>query len=63
MLLFEFYWFHQWWGGVGVVVAFVAPPVAAAFPVVYLFMEGWSWLYFGLWGVGMVGGITAYGSN
>jgi hypothetical protein len=55
MLLFELYWFTQWWGTGGLLLAVFAPPVAAIFPFIYLVMEGFSALYFGVWAAGLVG--------
>jgi len=55
MLVFELIWFHRWWKGLGVVIALFAPPIAALFPFVYLFKEGVSLLYFGVWAAGLVG--------
>lgn len=55
MVAFELYWFAQWWGGVGVVVGLFVPPIVALFPFIYLFLEGFSALYFGVWALGLVG--------
>lgn len=57
MLAFEIFWFSVWWGGIGTIVAIAVPPIAALFPLIYLFMEGFSALYFGLWGAGIAGAI------
>lgn len=55
MLAFEVFWFSQWWGIVGTVIALAVPPITAVFPFIYLFMEGFSPLYFGLWAVALAG--------
>lgn len=54
MFVFEIIWFTRWWGGVGTLIGFFVPPVAAFFPFIYLFKEGFSLLYFGLWGLGII---------
>lgn len=55
MYLFEIYWFYQWWGGTGLLIAVMAAPVSAIFPFIYLLREGFSALYFGTWAVGILG--------
>lgn len=60
MFLFEIYWFNEWWGGAGVAVAVFVPPIAAFFPFIFLALEGFSLVYFGVWAVGLAGvGLTA----
>lgn len=55
MIIFELYWFAQWWGAIGVVAGLLIPPLAALFPFIYLFVEGFSVLYFGVWALGLFG--------
>jgi len=57
MWLIEMYWFAEWWGPLGVVGAFIFPPLAAAFPFIIAFVEGGaaSAPYFLLWAIGIVG--------
>ncbi|MFP4149823.1 MAG: hypothetical protein ACLFUG_04705 [Nitriliruptoraceae bacterium] len=55
----EVYWFTVWWGGLGLFIGLFVAPIAALFPFIYLFMEGFSLLYFGLWAVGIVGAAIA----
>lgn len=59
MVGFEIYWFHEWWGLPGVLGAIVVPPLAALFPFIYLVMEGFSPLYFGIWALGLLGALTS----
>ena len=62
MYIFEIYWFSQWWDAVGVAVGVFVPPVAAVFPFIYLFKEGFdsgAVLYFGIWAIGLLGLILA----
>ncbi len=59
MFLFEIYWFNAWWGVFGLIVAVVVAPLAAMFPFIYLVKEGFSLFYFGLWGLGIAGGLLA----
>lgn len=59
MWIFEIVWFFNWWGGVGVIGAVLLPPLAAIFPFLFLFMGGFSALYFGLWALGLVGLVVA----
>lgn len=55
MVLFEVFWFYQWWGFAGVIASLVLFPLAAIFPFIYLVKEGFSMLYFGVWGLGILG--------
>ena len=55
LFLFELYWFSEWWGMGGVIASVAIPPLAALFPFIYLVKEGFSLLYFGLWGVCLLG--------
>jgi hypothetical protein len=57
MFVLELFWFYTWWGIWGLIAAFAVPPLVGVFPFVLLFMEGFSPLYFGLWGLGFAGGI------
>jgi hypothetical protein len=58
MFAFQVQFFYQWWGK-GAAAAFFVPPLAAIFPFIYLFKEGFSLLYFGVWAVGILGMIIA----
>lgn len=53
--VFEIMWFYRWWDTVGAIVGAVAAPVAVLFPFIYLVKEGFSVLYFGLWGIALAG--------
>lgn len=55
LFIFEMVWFYRWWDVGGVIVAFFVPPLAALFPFIFLFKEGFSLLYFGVWAVGLLG--------
>jgi hypothetical protein len=55
LFIFEIYWFNQWWGGTGVVIAVLVPPVAAFFPLHYFAREDFSVLYFGIWAAALAG--------
>jgi hypothetical protein len=55
VIVFETIWFYRWWGLLGAIVSVFIPPLALVFPFVYLAREGFSALYFGLWGLGLVG--------
>lgn len=59
MLAFEVYWFGQWWGGFGVLIGLGVASIAALFPFIYLLMGRFSLLYFGIWGLGVAGGLLA----
>lgn len=37
------------WGVGGLIVSVVVFPLAILFPFIYLYMEGFSFFYFGLW--------------
>lgn len=52
---FEVIWFSRWWGGLGLVIGIVAAPVSAVFPFIYLGLEGFSALYFTVWGLALLG--------
>jgi hypothetical protein len=52
---FQIYWFYHWWGNLGVLAGFLLASLSVAFPFLYLFKEGFSLLYFGIWLAGMVG--------
>jgi len=54
-IAFETYWFFRWWGLVGAIAGFVIIPLAALFPFIYLFKEGFSLFYFGIWALGIIG--------
>lgn len=61
LFLFEIYWFNEWWGGAGIVVAVFVPPIAACFPFIFLALEGLSLVYLGVWAVGLAGvGLAAW---
>jgi hypothetical protein len=53
MFIFEMVWFFRWWDVGGLMAAVFIPPLAIAFPFVFLVKEGFSLLYFGLWGAGL----------
>jgi len=55
MVIFEVYWFFLWWGLTGAIAGFVIFPLVVLFPFIYLFKEGFSLFYFGLWAVGLIG--------
>jgi hypothetical protein len=52
---FQMYWFYHWWGNLGALAGFLAAPLSIAFPFLYLFEEGFSLFYFGIWLAGMAG--------
>lgn len=45
---FEIARFNDWWGGWGVALALLAPPIVPLFPFIYWLMDEFSLLYFGL---------------
>jgi len=56
MYISEVVFFSQWWGFTGLVVGFLAAPVAALFPFIYWFKVGiFPTFYFVLWGIGLLG--------
>uniref|UniRef100_A0A7C4AR32 Uncharacterized protein n=1 Tax=Desulfomonile tiedjei TaxID=2358 RepID=A0A7C4AR32_9BACT len=59
MFGFQLYWFHRWWGDVGVLAGLFIPPLVAAFPLLYLLKEGFSIFYFGIWLAGIGGMVLA----
>jgi len=54
MFIFEIYWFFRWWGLTGAIAGVMFFPLAVLFPFIYLFVEGFSLFYFGLWAVGLI---------
>lgn len=54
MVAFEIYWFLRWWGLIGVIAGVMMFPLAVLFPFIYLFKEGFSFFYFGVWALGLV---------
>lgn len=59
MFFFELIWFMEWWGMAGLAVAIFLAPIAALFPFIFLVKEGFSLLYFGLWGASLAGAAIA----
>jgi len=59
LLIFEVVWFYRWWGEIGVIIALFVPPLAALFPFIYLLKQGFSVFYFGVWAIGITGGVLA----
>lgn len=59
MYVFEVMWFARWWDSFGLLVGIIAPPIAAAFPFIYLAKEGFSLLYFSVWAAGIGGALLA----
>ena len=55
MFAFEIYWFFSWWGLTGAIAGVLLFPLAFIFPFIYLFKEGFSLFYFGVWGLGIIG--------
>lgn len=52
LFLIEVYYFLQWWGLLGLIVALVAFPLPLIFPFIYWFMADFSVLLFGIWAFG-----------
>lgn len=46
-------------GQLRLLVGIIAPPIAAAFPFIYLAKEGFSLLYFSVWAAGIGGALLA----
>lgn len=59
LFLLSLYWFYVWWGILGVFAGIVVAPLAAIFPFIFLFKEGFSLFYFGIWIIGIAGRILA----
>lgn len=60
MFIIELFWFNYWWGTPGLLGGIFVPPLAAAFPFIFLVKEGaFSLFYFGLWGIGIIGALLA----
>jgi hypothetical protein len=55
LFVIELGWFSTWWGGLGVLGAISLPPLAAAFPFIYLALEGFDPNYFAIWAIGLAG--------
>ena len=55
MFAFEIYWFFLWYGLTGAIAGVVFFPLAILFPFIYLFKEGFSLFYFGVWALGIIG--------
>ena len=58
---FQLHWYFLWWGPLGVLLAFLVPPLCLIFPFVYLLKEGFSLFYFEVSLVGIVGMSIAFG--
>lgn len=55
MFICVIYWFFRWWGLGGAIAGVMFFPLAVLFPFIYLFIEGFSLFYFGLWAVSLIG--------
>lgn len=51
---FYVYWCFKWWGAIGAVAAVLVAPLCIAFPFIYLAKEGFSFFFFGVWGIGIL---------
>jgi hypothetical protein len=66
-ILMFFYWFTSmthWLGFIGSIIALIAGPGAAVFPIVFWIVEGIFPLnYFIVWGIGIIGLIISTASS
>lgn len=55
VIVFEVYWCYRWWDTGGIIVGLLGGPIIALFfPFLYWYKEGFSFLYFGLWVIGIM---------